>query len=203
MTGNLSEVHKNETLENDKSFSLPLQHFISEQKQYCTYKITKSCRHHLYSKVMFAADQIKYFEIAFVCAEYFRPWLDILYTNNNPFFSCPDAHQVKCWLFQSGGVGMAKSLMCESFIEASNYFEQIAAFDLSGDWIGDVWGQGSLLLFFKCSTFFIHNIISVTFTSFDFRRLCFFFSPSFSGHRTSMVKQLCVTFELGILFQQS
>lgn len=84
-------------------------------------------------------------------------------------------HQVNCWVFKSGGVGMAKSLMCENFIEEANYFEQIAAFDLSGDWTGDVSGQESLLLFFKCSTFFMHNnIISVTFKCFCFRKAFFF-----------------------------
>ena len=191
-------MHKNETLENDKSFSLPLERFISEQKQYWTYEITKSSGHHLYSKMMFAADQRKHSEITFVCLEYFRPWLGALYTNNNPFFSSLDAHRVKCWVFKSGGVGMVRSLKCGNVIEAANYFEQIAAFDLSGDWIGDVWGQQCLLLFCKCSEFIMHNnIISITFECFDFRKA---FS-CFSGHRTLIVKQLCATFELRVLFQ--
>lgn len=65
---------------------------------------------------------------------------------------------------------MAKSLMCENFIEAAHYFGQIAAFDLSGDWTGDDSGRESLLLFFKYSMFFMHNnVVSVTFKYFDFR----------------------------------
>lgn len=88
--------------------------------------------------------------------------------------------------------------MCENFIEATHYFEQIAAFDLSGDWTGDFSGQESLLLFFKCSTFFMHNnVISVTFKCFGFRKAFF----CFSGCRTRTAKQLCATYELGILFQ--
>lgn len=33
----------------------------------------------------------------------------------------------------SGGVGKAKSLMCDNFIEVAHYFEQMAAFYLFGD----------------------------------------------------------------------
>lgn len=36
-------------------------------------------------------------------------------------------------MFKTGAVGMAKSLMCDNFIEAAHYFEQMAAFDLFGD----------------------------------------------------------------------
>lgn len=128
----------------------------------------------------------------FVCTEYLWPWLHILCTNNNSFFSCPGGSPSHCWVFKSGGVGLAKSLMCDNFIEAAHYFEQMAAFDLSGDWAGAFPGKS---LFFKCSMFFMHNnSISLAFKSFGFRKAFFF---CFSGPRTQMVKQLCATYELG------